>query len=239
MLHTAAALAQTPNDSNDSIPPAPNQAPLHSILPVTPSCLALRDVSLKIVTASLSTKRLLLRRWQPSDHEPFRAINADPRVMQFMPALLTPAESDNMIDRIEAHFDQHGFGLLAAELLGTHSFIGFIGLAIPNFVAPFTPCIEIGWRLAYEHWGRGLATEGARAVLRHAFEPLSIPRLVSFTTQTNLRSRSVMERIGMTRDLTADFEHPNLPEAHPLRPHVLYRIDRESWSSTCNKNSPI
>jgi RimJ/RimL family protein N-acetyltransferase len=181
------------------------------------------------VTETVTTQRLLLRRWRGSDRAPFRALNADPRVMEFMPGLLTPAESDQLIDWIEAHFDQHGFGPYAAELRDARSFIGFIGLAIPSFVAPFTPCVEIAWRLARDHWGQGLATEGARAVLRHAFESLGMTGLVSFTTQTNLRSRRVMERIGMVRDSSADFQHPNLPEAHPLRPHVLYRIDHEAW----------
>jgi RimJ/RimL family protein N-acetyltransferase len=189
----------------------------------------LRDVSLKIVIETLTTQRLILRRWRDSDREPFRALNADPRVMEFMPALLTPAASDQLINSIEAHFDRHGFGLFAAEHRDSRSFIGFIGLAIPTFVAPFTPCVEIGWRLAYDHWGQGLATEGAREVVRYAFESLSMTALVSFTTRANLRSRRVMDRIGMVRDSSADFEHPRLPEAHPLRPHVLYRIDRESW----------
>jgi RimJ/RimL family protein N-acetyltransferase len=175
---------------------------------------------------SITTDRLTLRRWRASDREPFRALNADPRVMEFFPAVLSPEESDAGIARIKRHFDQHGFGLYAAELIETQAFIGFIGLGVPSFEAPFMPAVEIGWRLAYEYWGRGLATEGARAVTRHAFETLKLPSLVSFTSTANLRSRRVMENIGMARDATGDFDHPNLPEGHPLRRHVLYRLSR-------------
>jgi len=144
--------------------------------------------------------------------------------MEFFPACLSRAESDAGVDRIHAHFARHGFGLYAAELRQTGEFIGYVGLAVPNFTAPFTPCVEIGWRLAASHWGRGLATEGARAVLAYAFEELRLAEIVSFTVPANLRSRRVMEKIGMTRDAGDDFDHPNLAEGHPLRRHVLYRL---------------
>jgi RimJ/RimL family protein N-acetyltransferase len=174
----------------------------------------------------LTTARLSLRRWRPSDREPFQALNADPRVMEFFPSTLTPEETDALIDHIEQHFESHGFGIYAAELVQTGEFIGFIGLNIPRFDAPFMPAVEIGWRLAHAHWGQGLATEGARAVVQHAFQALNFPSLVSFTTAANLRSRSVMQNIALVHDPAADFEHPNLPAGHPLRPHVLYRINR-------------
>lgn len=177
---------------------------------------------------TLTTDRLYLRRWRASDREPFQALNADPRVMEFFPALMTPEETDEGIARVEEHFDRHGFGLFAAELIETKAFIGFIGLNVPAFKAPFMPAIEIGWRLAYDYWGRGLATEGARALVRHAFETLRLQSLVSFTTAANLRSRRVMENIGMVHDSAADFDHPNLPEGHPLRRHVLYRLYPQS-----------
>ncbi len=173
---------------------------------------------------TLTTDRLILRRWRASDREPFRALNADPRVMEFFPALLTAEESDQAIVRIEQQFDRHGFSLYAAELTETHTFIGFVGISIPMFDAPFMPAIEIGWRLAYDYWGRGLATEGARAVVRHAFQTLRIPSLVSFAVPANLRSRRVMENIGMVHDPAGDFDHPRLPQGHPLRRHVLYRL---------------
>jgi RimJ/RimL family protein N-acetyltransferase len=172
----------------------------------------------------LITNRILLRRWQESDREPFRALNVDARVMEFFPALLKPDESDQAITRVELHFERHGFGFYAAELIETGKFIGFIGLNVPAFDAPFMPAVEIGWRLAYEQWGRGLATEGASAVVRSAWEDVRLASLVSFTTAANFRSRRVMEKIGMIHDSAADFEHPNLPEGHSMRPHVLYRI---------------
>lgn len=172
----------------------------------------------------IATGRLLLRRWRESDREPFQALNADPRVMEFFPNRLTPEESDQAIVRIEQHFDRHGFSLYAAELIETKAFIGFIGISIPTFDAPFMPAVEIGWRLAYEYWGRGLATEGASAVVRHAFETFKLPSLVSFTVPANPRSRRVMENIGMVHDRAGDFDHPRLPEGHPLRRHVLYRL---------------
>jgi RimJ/RimL family protein N-acetyltransferase len=111
---------------------------------------------------SLTTERLILGRWRASDRAPFRSMNADPRVMEFMPRLLTSEESDRLLERIEGHFEQHGFGLFAAEVRESGLFAGFVGLAVPEFTAPFTPCVEIGWRLACEYWGKGLATEGAR-----------------------------------------------------------------------------
>jgi ribosomal-protein-alanine N-acetyltransferase len=174
---------------------------------------------------TLTTARLTLRRWRTADREPFQALNADPRVMEFFPAPLTPEETDWTIDRIEQHFDRYGFGLFAAELKETGEFVGFIGLNVPGFEAAFMPAVEIGWRLAFDQWGKGLATEGAQAVVRFAFETLQLPGLVSFTSTGNLRSRRVMEKIGMTHDPADDFDHPRLPGSHPLRRHVLYRLN--------------
>jgi RimJ/RimL family protein N-acetyltransferase len=144
--------------------------------------------------------------------------------MEHYPSTLTSQESDALIARIEQHFAQHGHGPYAVELTETGTFLGYIGLYTPTFEAHFTPAIEIAWRLSADHWGQGLATEGARAVLHHAFQNLNLPNLVSFTVPANLRSRRVMEKIGMTHDPSEDFDHPNLPEGHPLRRHVLYRI---------------
>ena len=139
-------------------------------------------------------------------------MNADPRVMQYLPGALSGEESDRFIGRIEAHFDRHDFGLWAVEIPGVVPFAGFIGLSIPAFDAHFTPCVEIGWRLAAGHWGRGYATEGARAVLAFGFETLQLGEIVSFTVPDNLRSRRVMERIGMAYNPADDFDHPVLPE---------------------------
>jgi len=168
----------------------------------------------------------LLRNWETRDREPFARLNSDPRVMEFLPARLSPIESDRMADRIENHFRQHGFGLYALELRQERAFIGFAGLSIPAFDARFTPCVEIGWRLSAEYWGRGLATEAAGAVVRFAFESLALDALVSFTVPANIRSRRVMEKIGMIRNPAEDFDHPQLQEGHPLRRHVLYRLRR-------------
>jgi RimJ/RimL family protein N-acetyltransferase len=170
------------------------------------------------------TERLILRRWRDSDRDAFALMNADPRVMEFMPARLTREQSDDTVDRIETHFRQHGFGPFALELKADRSFCGYVGLWIPAFEAHFTPCVEIGWRLRADLWGQGLATEGARRVLQLARDQFGLRELVSFTVPVNLRSRRVMEKLGMIRDESGDFDHPRLHEGHPHRRHVLYRL---------------
>ena len=174
----------------------------------------------------METDRLLLRRWRDEDREPFARLNSDPAVMEFFPARLSAVETGLMVDNIEAHLERHGFGLWAAELRATGEFIGFVGMAVPRFEAAFMPAVEIGWRLSAAHWGKGLATEGARAVVRYAFDVLRLDELVSFTVPENVRSRAVMEKLGMTHDPADDFDHPGIPEGHPLRRHVLYRLRR-------------
>lgn len=186
---------------------------------------------------TIETERLRLRRWESRDREPFAAINGDRRVMEFFPALLTRSESDAMIEGIEAHFRLHGFGLCALELRQGTEFIGFAGLSVPAFQARFTPSVEIGWRLARQYWGRGLATEAARAVVGLAFGPLDLDALVSFTVPANVRSRRVMEKIGMTHDPDDDFDHPTLPERDPLRRHVLYRLKRQASDQGAGSSS--
>jgi RimJ/RimL family protein N-acetyltransferase len=171
-----------------------------------------------------TTERLILRRWRESDREPFAHMNADPRVAEFFSRPLSVAESDMLVDEIEAHFEKHGFGPGAVELIEDHSFIGFIGLNVATFPAHFTPCVEIAWRLSAAHWGRGLATEGAREMVRQAFDTLHLKELVAFTVPANVRSRRVMEKLGMTNNVADDFDHPELPAGHPLRRHVLYRV---------------
>jgi RimJ/RimL family protein N-acetyltransferase len=148
------------------------------------------------------------------------------RVVEFLPGALSREESDALADRIEAHFQRHGFGLWAVEIPEITRFAGFIGLSIPSFEAPFTPCVEIGWRLGPEHWNHGHATEGARAALKFGFAVLQLDEIVSFTVPGNARSIRVMDKLGMTRSASDDFDHPALPEGHPLRRHVLYRIRR-------------
>ena len=173
---------------------------------------------------TLTTSRLLLRPWRDDDLPAFAALSADPRVMEFLPAVLDRAASDVLAARIRDHFDRYGYGLWAVEVPGAADFIGFVGLAVADFGAPFCPCVEIGWRLACAHWGRGYATEGARAALAFGFDRLGLREIVSFTTVANARSRRVMERLGMAHSPADDFEHPRLPPGHPLRPHVLYRL---------------
>ena len=161
-----------------------------------------------------------------ADREPFAAMNADPEVMEHFPAPLTRDESDALVDRIEAGFDEQGWGLWALEERESGAFLGFTGLNRPGFDAHFTPAVEIGWRLARPAWGRGYASEAARAAAAFAFETLALDELVSFTAVANVRSQRVMQRIGMTRDPADDFDHPALPAGHPLRRHVLYRLAR-------------
>jgi RimJ/RimL family protein N-acetyltransferase len=172
----------------------------------------------------LVTQRLRLRAWKESDLPAFAALNADPRVMEHFPKLLTRAESDERAVKIMDHFDRHGFGLWAVEVAGGPDFIGFVGLNVPAYEAHFTPCVEIGWRLAYDYWNKGYASEGAKAAVAFAFDELQLDEIVSMTVPANRRSRAVMERLGMTHSPEDDFEHPVLPEGHPLRWHVLYRL---------------
>lgn len=174
----------------------------------------------------IETERLLLRQWRDSDVEPFAALNADQAAMRFMPVTMTADETRALVGRIRDHFDAHGFGLWAVEAPGVSPFIGFVGLQHVTFDAPFVPAVEIGWRLLPAYWGNGYATEAATAVLRFGFEDLNLDQIVSFTVLANKPSWSVMERIGMTRDLGGDFDHPRLPEGHRLRRHILYRMTR-------------
>lgn len=173
---------------------------------------------------ALETERLRLRRWREQDRAPFAAMNADPEVMELFPAPLTQAESDALVDRIEAHFERWGYGLWVVEEQATGAFCGFTGLAVPGFEAHFTPAVEVGWRLARSTWGKGYATEAARAALRVGFDDGGLEEIVSFTSTGNVRSRRVMEKLGMTHDEADDFDHPNLPPGHRLRRHVLYRL---------------
>ena len=172
----------------------------------------------------LATPRLVLRPWREEDFEPFAALNADPDVMRHFPAPATRERTRELMDRARTFWEERGWGTWAVERPGTDPFIGFIGLAVPAFEAPFTPCVEIAWRLAKAHWGQGLAPEGARAVLDHAFGPLGLEEVVAFTAVGNAPSRRVMEKLGMTRDPAEDFNHPAVAPDHPLAACVLYRI---------------
>lgn len=178
--------------------------------------------------AELRTDRLWLRRWRPGDRAPFAALNADAEVMRHFPAPLLRDESNAFADRIGLSLERDGWGLWALEVQATREFIGFTGLARATFEARFTPAVEIGWRLARAAWGHGYATEAARAAAGFGFEQLGCEELVSFTAVSNARSRAVMQRLGMTHDPADDFDHPRVPEGHPARRHVLYRLASRS-----------
>ena len=176
------------------------------------------------------TERLRVRQWRAADREPFAQINADPQAMAFFPATLSGDESDALADRIAAGIAERGWGLWAVEERACGAFIGFVGLSVPRADLPFSPCVEIGWRLAHAYWGCGYALEAARGALRVGFERVGLAEIVSFTAVPNLRSEAVMKRLGMTPD--GVFEHPALPPGHALRLHKLYRLGRASWSTS-------
>ena len=179
---------------------------------------------------TLRTERLILRRLEANDVDAFAAMNADPEVMRYFPACLDRAETDALILRMDRHFECHGFGWWAVEVRDSGAFTGFVGLFRPAFHAHFTPCVEVGWRLVRTAWGQGYATEAGRACLEFGFGRLGLQEIVSMAVVNNHRSRHVMERLGMTRRAKDDFGHPKLPFAHPLRPHVLYRLSRQAWT---------
>jgi len=180
----------------------------------------------------ITTERLILRPWNEKDFQPFAEMNADPRVREFFPSVLTREQSDSEIRRIQSACEKDGFTLFAAELIATGEFVGFIGMVTMTFAVPALaqPAVEIGWRLAHKHWGQGLATEGAREILRYGFATVKLKEIVAITVPSNVRSRHVMEKIGMKYLPDLDFDHPRLREGHPLRRHVLYSIANSNLS---------
>jgi len=173
----------------------------------------------------LRGERVLLRGWRETDLESFAALNADPVVMEHFPSTMTRERSDAIvIERVLPMFAEEGFGWWAVEVPGVARFVGFVGLQDPSFEAWFTPCVEVGWRLAHEHWGHGYATEAARVAMAYGFDVVGLDEIVSFTVPANRRSVAVMERLGMRYD--GEFEHPRLAVGSPLRTHVLYRLGR-------------
>jgi RimJ/RimL family protein N-acetyltransferase len=187
----------------------------------------------------LETARLVLRGWRDADLAPFAGLNADPSVMRHFPALLSEEESATASGRIRALFREQGFGLWAVEVKGEAPFAGFVGLHRPGFQAHFTPCVEIGWRLAERFWNRGLATEAARAALAFGFGTLGFDEIVAMAVVGNRPSRRVMDKIGMTHDASDDFDHPLIAEGHPLRRHVLYRVRRPVADAGCGGTAPL
>ena len=181
----------------------------------------------------LETSRLLLRKWDmDSDLLPFTAIVQDPNVMEYYPALGDEEWAKGIIKIHNEQLDKNGLGLLACVLKSTREFIGYTGLMVPGFQAHFTPCVEIGWRLAHHAWGKGYATEAAQACLEHGLK-----EIVSFTVPQNLRSRRVMEKLGMTYDEQENFAHPRLPKEHPLSIHVLYRLKKADWEKNLSRDA--
>lgn len=181
------------------------------------------------MTATLSSERLILRPWREDDLDALAALCADPEVMAHFPAPLDRAGSAALLGKLMTHQAEHGFTFWCLERQVDAAVIGFTGLARVSFAAPFVPAVEIGWRLARPYWGQGYALEAAQRALCFAFDELELAEVVAFTVPANHRSWGVMQRLGMRRDPADDFEHPSLPEGHPLRPHLLYRIDREAW----------
>lgn len=178
---------------------------------------------------TLETRRLILRPWQEEDLQPFAQLNADPHVMEYFPSIKSFEESVEEYKTILEHFKRHGYGWWAVSEKNKTKFIGFIGLRYLEFAASFTPNVEIAWRLAYEHWGKGYATEGAHTALEFGFEVLKLTEIISFTSIPNIRSQAVMKRIGMHHDPQNDFDHPKLPKEHKLSRHVFYRLKSNEW----------
>ena len=185
----------------------------------------------------LSTQRLIMRAWRDTDRDAFAAINADPVAMEFFPSTISRAGSDASIDAWQKQFVERGWSNWAIELKSTGQFIGFVGLSVPVRALPFTPCVEVGWRLDRSAWGQGYASEAAREALRFGFDTLRLAEIVSFTSAVNTRSRAVMERIGMN-NAHEDFEHPAIPEGSHLRLHCLYSISRQQWKDSGGQQPP-
>lgn len=172
----------------------------------------------------LETDRLILRSWRAEDLEPFYNLCADPVVMEYFPALLSREEAQAMIDRMVTNQKNDGYSFMPCVRKDTGQMIGFVGLSYFTKPTHFSPCVEVGWRLDKDHWGLGFAPEAAKACLHYAFDILKVPEVIAMTAVPNLKSRKVMEKIGMTYNPSDDFDHPSVDDGHWLKRHVLYRI---------------
>ncbi len=177
---------------------------------------------------ALETNRILLRQWKNQDLPAFAKLNSDPEVMKYFPNRLNRKESDAIAEKCKSLISENGWGFWALELKNTEEFLGFVGLHSIKADLPFSPCVEIGWRLSKKHWGNGYATESAKTVLDYAFETLKLNDVVSFTTRSNTPSRAIMERLGFS-NTHQNFMHPDIPENSPLAEHVLYKISKTIW----------
>lgn len=178
---------------------------------------------------TLRTERLILRPWRASDLLPFSQINADSRVMEFYPSVMSAEESDALAEKIQKHAMEKKYGFWAIEAPGVANFIGYVGLNYWNLEMSFAPCVDVGWRLGAPFWGKGYATEGAKEALRFGFEECYFSEIVAMATIYNSRSHSVMKKLGMRHDPKENFYHPKLPQDHPLSLRVLYRLSRSEW----------
>lgn len=183
------------------------------------------------------TQRLILRPWRETDLEPFAKLNADPKVMEFYPSVMTRDNSDALAMKFQREFKGRGYGFWAIEVPGIADFIGYVGLNYWNLDMPFAPCVDVGWRLDSSFWGHGYATEGAEASLHFGFKMLKLFEIVAMATINNTRSKRVMERLGMTTDSAENFEHPKVPKGDPLSWRVLYRLSEKDWSSKLKTTS--
>lgn len=174
----------------------------------------------------IETERLYLRNWIEEDIAPYYSLNQHPKVIEFLREPLTMQQVEDFIVAANQHQTKHGYTLWAVEPKNRPTCIGFIGLNYTTWEAPFTPAVEVGWRLDADWWGKGYATEGAKACLVYGFNTCGLQEIVSFTVSENNRSRRVMEKIGLIRDVNGDFAHPKLEPDHPLSKHVLYRIKK-------------
>jgi RimJ/RimL family protein N-acetyltransferase len=182
----------------------------------------------------LHTNRLVLRQWTDNDLASFAQLNADPQVMEYFPATLSRAESDDFANTIRSLIEARGWGLWAVEAPGQAAFIGFVGLHRPADDLPCSPCVEIGWRLLKAYWGKGYASEAASAALGYAFEQIGLDEVVSFTAVINKRSQAVMQKIGMS-NTGQNFRHPRVDPVSPLCEHVLYKIFSQDWKQLGNR----
>ena len=182
------------------------------------------------MTTIIETERLILRTWKKEDADPYFQINQDPKVMEFLCGPLAMEQVNDFIPAVNSHQDKHGYTLWAACLKETDELMGFIGLNYTTFESDFTTAVEVGWRLGSQYWGKGYATESAKASLKYGFEKCGLKEIVSFTVPANVRSLRVMEKIGLKRDLNGDFAHPKLAADHKLSHHFLYRLSADEYA---------
>lgn len=181
------------------------------------------------MTTIIETERLILRTWKKEDADPYFQINQNPKIIEFIRGPITMEQVNDFISAVNRQSDKHGYTLWAVELKETGELMGFIGLNYIDWESHFTPAVEVGWRLGSQFWGKGYATEGAKASLDYGFKQCGLKEIVSFTVPANIRSIRVMEKIGLKRDVNGDFAHPKLAADHLLSQHILYRLTIDEY----------